>query len=254
MIFKKASELKEEGKSFVMVTMTEVVGSAPQEAGAKCIVGPDGLIAGTVGGGKVEAAAIKFAQKMLESSEALPPKPVKWNLQTDIGMTCGGVVGFLFEHFPSNEWPIAIFGAGHVSQALTRYLTKLNCQVSVIDERREWTDRLANVEIINSNDPQSSVAAFNEKTFFLCMTKGHAFDVPFLHEIFKQFPNAPYIGAIGSKSKGNAIRKDLAELGVSADLLERLRIPIGLPIGNNTPEEISISIIAELLQIRDSLA
>ena len=85
------------------------------------------------------------------------------------------------------------------------------------------------------------------------MTKGHASDVPFLLEIYRQFPNAPYIGAIGSKSKGNAIKKDLEKLGVSRGFLDRLRIPLGLPLGDNTPEEISISIAAELIQVKDQI-
>lgn len=254
MIFSKAQELISSGESFVLVTMTKVTGSAPQEIGAKCIVSLRGLLDGTVGGGKVEVAAIRHSQKILQSEEKSAPEIVDWNLQKDIGMTCGGVVQFLFEHFPGKTWPIAIFGAGHVSQALTKYLSKLNCQITVIDERVEWTDKLSGVQILSTNDAKSAVSNFTEKTFFICMTKGHAFDVPFLFEIYKQFPNAPYVGTIGSISKGNVIRKDLKELGVSEEFIKLLRIPVGLPIGNNTPEEISISIIAELLQVRDSLA
>ena len=254
MIFDTASSLRESGESFVLVTMISAKGSAPQEVGAKCIISRNGLEDGTVGGGKVEASAIKFAQEILQNTLQVLPKVVNWNLQKDIGMTCGGVVELLFEHFPASHWKIAIFGAGHVSQALIKMLDTLSCQVTVIDERVEWTQRMSGVEVLNTTDAKIAVSHFNEDTFFLCMTKGHAFDVPFLNEIFKQFPRAPYVGVIGSKSKGNAIRKDLKELGVSDDFLSTIRVPVGLPIGNNTPPEISISIIAELLEVRDSLA
>lgn len=253
MIFKKALELKEAGKSFVMVTMTEAIGSAPQIAGAKCLVSSEGLEAGTVGGGKVEAAAIKKAHDILQGPAEAPPELVKWNLQKDIGMTCGGVGHFLFEHFPASSWNIVIFGAGHVSQALTRVLSRLECQVHVIDDREEWLEKLAGVKTYKTSDAKNIVSKFDERTYFISMTKGHAFDVPFLVEIYRQFPNAPYIGAIGSTSKANAIKKDLRKIGVSEQFLDRLRIPVGLPIGNNTPEEISISIAAQLLQVKEEL-
>ncbi len=252
MIFQKAQELKESGNSFVMVTMTEAQGSAPQIAGAKCLVSKEGLEAGTVGGGKVEAAAIEKAKAILQdfSGSKAPPELIKWNLQKDIGMTCGGVGHFLFEHFPANSWSIVIFGAGHVSQALSRVLSRLDCQVSVVDDRDEWLDRLEGVKAVKSSDPKKAVSEFDSQTYFISMTKGHASDVPFLLEVFRQFPEAPYVGAIGSKSKGNALKKHLKELGVGQEFLAKLRVPLGLPIGNNTPEEISISIAAQLLQVR----
>lgn len=251
MIFQKAAELESKKISFVMVTMTKVIASAPQEVGAKCIVTKDGLFAGTVGGGKVEAAAIKLAQEILTSKDKKEPINLEWNLQKDIGMTCGGVVHMMFEHFPASQWKIAIFGAGHVSQALTRALSKLDCRITVIDERDEWADRLEGVEILKTANAKEAVSHFDEDTFFISMTKGHAFDVPFLVEISKQFPNAPYVGAIGSKAKSLVIFKDLREQAVSEEFISKLKTPIGLPFGNNTPEEISISIIAQLLTVRD---
>lgn len=254
MIWSKASELEKSGTSFILVTMTTVRGSAPQIPGAKCIVSSNGLEEGTIGGGKVEAQAIKYAQEILLADKRSDPITVTWNLQKDIGMTCGGECSFLFEHFPSSQWKIAIFGAGHVSQSLTRALSKLDCHITVIDDREEWLNKLVDIQFIKTNDAQKAVSKFDENTYFISMTKGHAFDVPFLLEIYRQFPNCPYVGAIGSKSKSNAIKKDLREFNVSEDFLDKLHIPLGLPIGNNTPEEISISIIAELLQIRDQIS
>lgn len=252
-VFQKSLEFSKEAESFVIVTLIAAKGSVPQEPGAKCIVTSKGLQAGTIGGGKVEAKAINCAQEILSSSQKTDPLRIEWNLQKDIGMTCGGVVEFLFEHFPGNPWPIAIFGAGHVSQALTRVLSKLQCQITVIDSRLEWLERLENVKTIHTENPEFALSHFNEKTFFLCMTKGHSFDVPFLEEIARRFPQAPYIGVIGSKTKALAIKRDLKELGVDDSFFERIKIPLGLPLGKDTPEEISISIAAELIQRRDSL-
>ncbi len=252
MIFAKAQELAKTGESFVSVTLLAVTGSAPQIPGAKCVVSERGLEAGTVGGGKLEAAAIEEAQKILRERKQVAPQILKWNLQKDIGMTCGGVAELLFEHFSVKCWPIAIFGAGHVSQALTRALAKLQCQVTVVDDRQQWLDKLDNVNVFKTSDAKEAVSYFNEDTFFISMTKGHATDVPFLAEIYRQFPNAPYVGAIGSKTKSIVVKNDLRKLDVSQDFIERLHIPIGLSLGNNTPEEIAISIVAQLLQIRDS--
>lgn len=250
MIFRKAEELRSEGISFVTITMTGVKGSAPQILGAKCIVTKNGLEYGTVGGGKVEAAAIKKGIEILRSPDSPVLESVSWNLQKDIKMTCGGVVDFLFEKFTSRPWSIAIFGAGHVSQALTRVLSKLDCQVTVIDDRQEWLEKLPSVKVIKTNNPVDALSHFDENTYFISMTKGHATDVPFLSEVYRQFPNSPYIGAIGSDTKAIAIKRDLKDLGVTDEFLDKIFIPIGLPIGNNTPEEIAISITAQLLQVR----
>jgi xanthine dehydrogenase accessory factor len=250
-LWKECFELSEKGESFVVVTMTSARGSSPQDPGAKMIVTCSGLSAGTVGGGKVEMAAIKKSLKMLESPAQLAPDLVTWNLQKDIGMSCGGEVTFLFEHFNSKHWPIVIYGAGHVAQALTRVLSHLNCQVTCVDSRQEWIEKLEGVKGIHHPSPKDTVADMNPKSFFLCMTMGHAHDVPILFEIAKLAPACPYVGVIGSDVKGIKIKKELTDLGVDKSFIEKLRVPMGLPLGSNHPYEIAISIAAELLQVRD---
>lgn len=252
-IWNKILELKESNQSFVMVTQIDARGSSPQDVGAKMLVTASGLFFGTVGGGKVEMAAIKKSQAILESNSPQLPLTIKWNLQTDIGMSCGGEVTFLFEHFPATTWPIVIFGAGHVGQALTRILSKLDCQVTCIDSRKEWVEKLENVKAIHHPNPKDVVKDLNPQSYFLCMTMGHAHDVPILHEIAKLAPNCPYVGVIGSEVKGMKIKKELKEMGVSENFIQKLRVPIGLPFGTNHPYEIAISISAELLQVRDNL-
>lgn len=248
--WQKCSELEKQGTSFVIATLLSVRGEAPQDPGAKAIITSKGLYYGTVGGGKVEARAIKDAQEILRSHEKIAPIRVVWNLQKDIGMTCGGEVNFLFEHFPSSNWPIVIFGAGHVAQALTRTLSNLNCQITCIDDREDWLERLS-IKGRYHPKPSELVKELDPKSFFLCMTQGHAKDVPVLVEIFKHFPDCVYVGVIGSKTKGISIKRELKKHDVSDEFLKKLRVPIGLPIGNNDPFEISISVVAELLQVRD---
>ncbi len=252
-VWSKAQELTDSKKSFVLVTLTQIRGSAPQDIGAKMLVTSEGLYFGTVGGGKVEMAAIKKAQAILEHREPRAPEAVKWNLQTDIGMSCGGEVQFLFEHFPLPSWSIVIFGAGHVSQALTRLLSKLKCQVTCIDPREEWVQKLQGVTGVYHPHPSEVVKRFSSDCFFLSMTMGHAHDVPILKAVFEHAPECPYVGVIGSEIKGAKIRKELKEMGVSDQFLEKLRVPVGLNLGSNDPEEIAISIAAECLIVRDAL-
>lgn len=250
MIFETASKLKSNGISFALITMIGVRGSAPQDLGAKCLVTSNGLEAGTVGGGKVEAHAIKHAQSQIKQNKIQLEK-IKWNLQTDIGMTCGGEVTFLFEYFSATSWPIVIFGAGHVAQALTTHLSLLSCQVTCIDERSEWLEKLSpKIAAIHSSSPEEIIKNLSSDSFFISMTKGHATDVPVLSAIAKHHPNSPYVGVIGSKTKGIRIKQELKELGVSDEFINKLVVPIGFPIGSNDPHEIAISIIAQLLEVR----
>jgi xanthine dehydrogenase accessory factor len=248
---KECLGLQEQKESFVLVTMLRARGSSPQDPGAKMLVTQKGLYAGTIGGGKVEMAAITKAQDILKSTRQADPEVVCWNLQRDIGMSCGGEVEFLFEHHHAQSWPIVIFGAGHVAQALTRLLSHLNCQVSCIDSRSEWVERLDGVRGIHHPSPKELVKTFSGESFFLCMTMGHAHDVPILQEIALHHPEAPYVGVIGSEIKGLRIKQELKQLGIQENFLSKLRVPMGLDLGSNAPWEIAISIAAELLQTRD---
>ncbi len=238
--------LFENNTPFVEVTITDFRGSIPGVVGGRVLITADGLFAGTIGGGKIENAAIEKAKLMIMESSA--PEHVVWNLQKDIGMTCGGEVSLFFNISQNTNWKIAIFGAGHVSQALTRVLLNLNCSLSVIDPRSEWLDKLpslSKVKKIQLESPANYIAELSDDTFVILMTKGHASDLPILKEALKR--NFKYLGVIGSVKKRNTIEKELKELGIKEN---DFICPIGEPIGNNTPNEIAISITAELLRLR----
>ncbi|MBD64618.1 MAG: xanthine dehydrogenase accessory protein XdhC [Halobacteriovoraceae bacterium] len=242
-----------QNKSFVVVTLTKVAGSAPQDLGARMFVDRDGLLWGTVGGGKVEAHCIQYAQNMLENQTTLASET--WNLQKDIGMTCGGAVSFLFENETTeHDFNIAIFGAGHVAQSLATILATLSCQAVFIDHREDWLKRISqskNIKTLLISEMAEAVENLPENSFVLSMTMGHAYDVPILAKALKK--EFPYVGVIGSKSKRNAILKDLQKSGLSDLELEKLICPIGEPIGSNDPSEIAISIVAQLLKLRDQV-
>lgn len=247
-----ANELNESATAFVVVTLIASRGHVPQEIGAKAIITENGIYNGTVGGGKVEARAIEHARTFLRVDDAAP-QVMTWNLTTDIKMTCGGEVTFLFEKHDPKRWTIALFGAGHVAQAVARTLNNLDCHVMCFDTRDEWIDRLPDSNRLSkrkSADLPAEVAGLHSETFFVVMTQGHATDLPILEQIFRHHPDAPYVGVMGSDVKAKKMRHDLLERGISECQVERLRSPIGLPIGGSRPYEIAISVVAELLQTR----
>ena len=221
------------------------------------LVDAEGLAFGTVGGGRVERKALEVAQELLERRDvARPTMLVDWNLQNDVGMTCGGVVRLFFETFNVRHWHIVIFGAGHVAQALVRCLLPLDCQVTCIDQRDDWLSRLPQspkLEIRHSPDPREEIDTLDDNDFVVCMTMGHRTDRPILERVFQKHRQFRFLGVIGSHSKRKVLVRELRDAGIDAQLSEAFECPIGLQIGNNQPAEIAISIVARLLQARDEV-
>ncbi len=249
----KVNTLICEGVDFVVITMTNVRGSSPQDIGAKLILSEDGILFGTVGGGKIENHCIEEGKRLLALKKYVAPISYTWNLQKDIGMTCGGEVSLLFEtHTRESKWNIAIFGAGHISQKLVRTLLTLNCELKVIDNRKEWLDKLPvhpRLTVIYNSEMKEEISKLHDSTFVALMTMGHAKDVPILYEALST-RNFPYLGVIGSKAKRNTMERELKELGLGQELIKSFTCPLGEDIGSNSPAEISISITAQLLKVR----
>jgi xanthine dehydrogenase accessory factor len=252
-IYEELVALEAGGVPFVLVTLVEALGSTPQDAAAKMLVTADGLHRGTVGGGKVEAAALKLASELLAARDG-KPRFVSWTLKGDVGMTCGGSVKFYMEpHFGPGPWNVAVFGAGHVSQALVPVLVPLPCRVTVVDSRPEWLGRLPraqNLRIVESSTPEDLIPTLPGDTFLVVMTMGHATDRPILKRALME-RDFPFIGVIGSDAKAEVLRRELVAEGVPAERAEKFHCPLGLDIGTNHPHEIAISIAAQLLAERD---
>lgn len=251
--------LEHAGSAFAMVTLVEALGSTPQDSGAKMIVTNEGLHTGTVGGGKLEAKAINVARELLALNQRTT-RFVTWTLKGDVGMTCGGSVKLYFEAHPSGAsggtWPIWIFGAGHVVQALVPVLAPLDCQLTVCDPRREWLDRLPrsrNAHYIQADAPETLVPTMPEHAFLLCLTKGHAFDRPVLQRALAE-RNFPFVGVIGSAAKAEVLRREMIADGLPSARAAQFHCPVGLPFGKNAPHEIALSIAAQLLTERDRVA
>jgi xanthine dehydrogenase accessory factor len=254
----RLAELAAGGAPFVSVTLVETIGSTPSETGSKMLVTAAGLDTGTVGGGRVEAKAIEHAQAMLRAPREASPRAelVEWNLQRDVGMTCGGVVKLFFEAYNHSQWQIVLFGAGHVAAAVVHCLLPLECRITCIDPRPEWLARLPDhprLRKICEDDLAGQVAAVPDEAFVLCMTMGHRTDRPILEAIFRQQRRFPFLGAIGSAAKRKVLERELSSSGASSEQLAHLQCPVGLPIGSNLPGEIAISVVAQMIQVRDAL-
>lgn len=255
-LYERMSVLGRAGVPCTLVILVEALGSTPQDAGAKMLVTAQGLEAGTVGGGKVEAKAIELAQDLLAKPGATP-RFVNWILKRDVGMTCGGSVKLYFEPQggagSTASWPIWIFGAGHVVQALVPVLAPLDCQLTVVDPRRDWLDRLPRTpraRYVQHDTPADLVPEIPERAFLLCLTKGHTSDRPVLQRALGE-RDFPYVGVIGSAAKAAVLRQELIAGGLCAALARRFHCPVGLDFGSNHPHEIALSITAQLLTERD---
>lgn len=252
--------LEQAATPFVVVTLVESLGSVPQDTGAKMLVTAAGIQSGTVGGGRVEAKALALAQEMLEDRGPASGQPrlVAWTLKTDVGMTCGGAVKLYFEPHPAGgaAWTIAIFGAGHIAQALLPVLIPLPCSLLCFDSRAEWVARLpraGNLRASRLDDLASAVDTLPDDAFILCMTQGHQTDRPILQRALAT-RNFPFIGVIGSQAKAAILRKELAAGGLPAERAAAFHCPAGLDFGTNHPHEIALSIAGQLLTERDRIA
>lgn len=240
---------------FVIVTMVDMRGSAPQIQGAKAVITREGIVDGTVGGGKVEARAIAHGTEMLQNNDGRQCELVTWNLQTEIGMTCGGEVKFFFEVHLCSDWQISLFGAGHIAQAVVPILLNMNCRVTCLDMREDWLAKMNDhpkLTKVCSQNLSEEVRHLNPHSFFVLMTQGHGTDLPVLAEVLRTI-DPPYVGVLGSLQKAKVLRRDLKEMGLPDERIQSYFCPMGLPIGNNTPPEIAISVVSQLIQERDRL-
>ena len=239
------------GTSYAVVTIVKIDAHVPQEVGAKMIVTLDGLHAGTIGGGKIEAKGISLAVEQISigSSSALMHRI---DLNQDLGMVCGGVATLFIEYSNLASWTIAVYGAGHVGQALVNLLKTFSCQLVCVDTREEWLKKLPEhprLKKILSSDMALIPMTLPKDTYHVIATQGHVFDLVVLREVLKM-GTASYIGVIGSTVKARTIRATLMKEGFTEADTKLFYCPMGLPIGNNTPAEIAVSIAAQILEKR----
>lgn len=238
----------DEDRSFALATVVEVGGSAPRKPGAKMIIYPDGSSFGTIGGGALEAAILEIAGECLRSGQS---RLVSYNLRADLGMACGGQARVFIEPLLSAP-RLYIYGAGHICASLCPLAENLGFMVTVVDTREDLANKLrlpAAAAFVHSFDPdQWGRLTFDGETFCVVVTTDHKTDEAVVRALLDRSPK--YIGMIGSKRKRETLMKNLQQSGVPEAHLERIHSPIGLPIKAESPQEIAVSIAAELIKIR----
>ena len=259
----QANKLADRGVVFATITLVQPEGHVPQDIGAKAIVTESGLAWGTVGGGRLEARAIEHALAMIarvklgaDTNTVVDAEMIRYELQRDLNMVCGGAATLFYEISAACNWNIAIFGAGHVAQATVGLLCTFACNVICIDHRQEWLDKIeprSNLRKILAAEMPEEVYKLPAGTFYVCMSQGHATDLPIVRQILRR-NQAAFIGVIGSEPKARTLRGALLKEGFTEDAVNKIYCPVGLPIGSNAPTEIAVSIAAQLLQTRDALA
>ena len=248
-LYEEIVALRRQGRRGALATIINVRGSIPSFNTAKMLVRDDGSIVGTIGGGCVEAEVWQAAREVMEQEK---PRTLTFNLNQDpkfdTGLVCGGTLEIYVE--PVLPIPVLyLFGAGHVAYNVYKVAKVAGFDVVVIDDRETYAnrERFPDAREIMAADFDETFPkiAPNETSYVVIVTRGHRDDMRILRWAVQT--DARYIGMIGSKRKVITIYKELENEGLPAHLFEKVMAPIGLEIGAVTPEEIAVSIVAEMI-------
>ena len=248
-LVERIAELKKQRKTFCIVTVVDSQGATPRKSGARGLFFPNGSLEGTVGGGNIEVAAANIALEVLKSGTPLLKKFQLDELEVG-GMICGGSMTLFFEPVLPDR-VLTIFGGGHVGRAVARVAHEAGWRVRVIDEREGVLDPQffpAQVDLIQENYLKYiNNQDFGPNDWLVIVTPKHGNDEQVLEAVIHQ--PAAYIGMMGSPKKIKEIMDSLKSKGIAENVLKKANAPIGLNIGTETPGEIAISIVAEMMAV-----
>jgi xanthine dehydrogenase accessory factor len=251
-VLEAALRAEESGEPAALVTVVATEGSTPQKAGAKMLVYPDGRIVGTIGGGCVEAEMTWRARQAIETRKA---QMASYDLTADQagedGLVCGGRMQVFIE--PVEGTPtLCLFGAGHVAQPLARMAKASGFRVEVVDDRIKFAnrDRFPNADLVLVEEFSAAAPhlTLGRNTYAVVVTRGHKGDSEALEAVIGK--GLRYVGLLGSKPKLVHLVAGLEEKGVAPEVLGEIRCPLGIEIGAVSPDEIAVSILAEMIAVR----
>jgi xanthine dehydrogenase accessory factor len=255
-VYEELVRLRNLGQKCAIATIVDVRGSIPSYESAKLLVREDGSMIGTIGGGCVEAEVWNAAREVIESEK---PKHLNFNLGQDAaydnGLICGGQLDVFVE--PVLPLPRAyIFGAGHISKSLSKVATLAGFGTVVIDNRESFANRERFPEAVDVQAEEYEEIfpnlPINETSYIIIVTRGHRDDMRVL-KLALATP-ARYLAMIGSKRKVINVIRELVKEGIPREAFERIYAPMGLDIGAISPEEIAISVAAEMIAVRRKAA
>ncbi|MFP4348583.1 MAG: xanthine dehydrogenase accessory protein XdhC [Desulfococcaceae bacterium] len=266
--------LLENGEDLVLASVLSQKGSTPRTAGTRMVIRRNGTILGTIGGGIVEARVMEAAPEVFETRTTTERSFDLTHPITDtMDMICGGQMTVRLEFIeatPENREKFKqsleesrrlhktafLFGAGHVSRQLAKLTQMVGFRTVVLDDRSEFANRdrfpgVDQVHVLDRFENTFSGLSTDSNSFIVILTRGHSHDRTVLAQALRT--QAGYIGMIGSHRKRDTIYRSLRDEGFTTADLDRVHCPIGLDIGGETPEEIAVSIVAEMIEVRSGL-
>lgn len=251
-VFQTLTELLRSHRRLAMATIVSATGSTPREATARMLVLPDGSAHFTIGGGKFESLVVAEASRLLEEGGLPFTRDFAFvpTGEDSFGAVCGGKTTVLFE-IVERPPRLLVVGAGHCGRALARVAALTGYQVTVADERADLLDAEAfskGVDLIRVAPDYSDLPLPGPEDAVALVSRGHVTDGMALRRL--RGTSVQYLGMIGSASKKKTLFSELRSEGFTAEDLARVKTPIGLPIGAQSPEEIAIAIMAELIKER----
>jgi xanthine dehydrogenase accessory factor len=255
-IYTEIAKLRKEGRKAALATIIQVQGSIPSYESSKILIRDDGSIVGTVGGGCVEAEVWSVAQDVMREEK---PRRLHFNLNAqpdyDTGLVCGGSLDIFVEPILATP-TLYLFGGGHVSLAVSKVAHLAGFDILVADDREAFAnkERFPNAVETHAREWAETFPLLkpNEFSYLVIATRGHKGDLECLR--WAVSTPARYIGMVGSKRKVIEFHKVLESEGITAAQLERVHSPVGLDIGALTPEEIAVSVVAEMIAVRRAVS
>ena len=254
-LFEEIVRMRRAGQRAALATIVHTNGSIPSYESSRMLIREDGSIAGTIGGGCVEAEVWAAAREVMEKES---PRKMVFNLNNeasyDNGLICGGTLEVFVE--PILPQPMLyLFGGGHVSMAVAKAASAVGFGVAVVDDRESFANAerfpMAH-EIYTSYEDAFEKIHPNAASYLVIVTRGHKEDMRVLGWAVRT--EARYMGMIGSKRKVLSVYKALEQDGYKPEEFEHVYAPMGLEIGALSPEEIAVSIVAELVAVRRNSA
>ncbi|MEZ5363093.1 MAG: XdhC/CoxI family protein [Bryobacterales bacterium] len=251
-VFEELVEVRRRGHKAALCTIVEVEGSIPSFQSAKMLIREDGSMVGTIGGGCTEAEVWNAAREVMETEK---PRMLSFRLNQeaayDNGLICGGQLNVYVE--PVLPIPTAyIFGGGHISKSLSKVASLAGFRTAVIDDREQYAnaERFPEAFEVYADDYENVFPKLevSSATYLIIVTRGHRDDMRVLRWAVQT--EARYVAMIGSKRKTIEVAKQLVREGVPAEKLVRVHAPMGFDIGAVTPEEIAVSVVAEMIHHR----
>lgn len=247
-----------DSRTVVVATIIASRGSTPRKVGAKMIIQESGAIDATLGGGAFEALVIEDAKEAIRLNESSVKfyrfMPVGENAT---GMTCGGEVEVFLEVHRRHP-RLLLFGAGHVALPVARMAHDLNYRVLVIDDRSAFASRerfpWAHEILVAERGYAALDLPLEGDDYAVVVTRCHQTDEACLRLLLSDDRECAYVGVVASRRKAKVLLARLAQEGFDRERLERVRAPIGLDLGAETPEEIAVSILGEILAVRTGRA